>query len=51
MKIANDICSLDYLIRTLATAYKGVITALVVKDFCMTEEGDSVTLKGTWRRV
>jgi pyruvate,orthophosphate dikinase len=47
MNIANDICSLDYLIGTLATAYKGVITSLVVKDFCMTEEGNSVILKGT----
>ncbi len=46
MKIANDICSLDYLIGTLATAYKGVITSLVMKDFCMTEEGNSATLKG-----
>ncbi|HUI68582.1 MAG TPA: PEP/pyruvate-binding domain-containing protein [Nitrospirota bacterium] len=47
MKTAIDICSLDYLIGTLATAYKGVITSLVVKDFCMTEEGNLVTLKGT----
>jgi len=46
MKIAKDICSLDYLTGTLATAYKGVITSLVVKDFCMTEEGNSATLKG-----
>jgi len=47
MKLENDICRLDYLIGTLATAYKGVITSLVMKDFCMTEEGNSVTLKGT----
>jgi pyruvate,orthophosphate dikinase len=47
MKLANDICRLDYLIGTLATAYKGVINSLAVKDFCMTEEGTFVTLKGT----
>lgn len=47
MKSAVDICALDYLIGTIATAYKGVITSLVIKDFCMTEEDDSVTLRGT----
>ncbi len=46
MQIANDICSLDYLIGTLSTAYKGVITSLVAKDFCMTEAGDTIVLKG-----
>ena len=46
MNTANDICSLDYLIGTLSTAYKGVITSLVAKDFCMTGEGGSITLKG-----
>ncbi len=43
----TDICSLDYLTGTLATAYKGLITSLVAKDFCMTEEDGTVTLKGT----
>jgi pyruvate,orthophosphate dikinase len=47
MNSPRDICSLDYLIGTLATAYKGVITSLVVKDFCMSEKGDSASLKGT----
>jgi hypothetical protein len=47
MKTANDIYSVDYLIGTLATVYKGVITSLMVKNFCMSEEGNSVTLKGT----
>jgi pyruvate,orthophosphate dikinase len=42
-----DICSLDYLTGTLATAYKGMITSLVARDFCMTEEEDVVTIKGT----
>ena len=42
-----DICSLDYLIGTLATAYKGLITSLVAKNFCMTESEGKVTLKGT----
>ncbi len=47
MNIANDICSLEYLIGTLSTAYKGVITSLAAKDFCMTDEGEATTLKGT----
>jgi len=51
MKIANEKFSVDYLIRTLATAYIGVITSLRGKDFCMTGEGNSVTLKGTGRRA
>jgi len=51
MKIANEKFSVDYLIRTLATAYLGVITSLRGKDFCTTEEGNSVTLKGTGRRA
>ena len=42
-----DICSLDYLTGTLATAYKGLITSLVAKDFCMTEANGTVLLKGT----
>jgi pyruvate,orthophosphate dikinase len=42
-----DICSLEYLIGTLATAYKGLITSLIAKDFCMTEGDGIVTLKGT----
>ncbi|MDA8090098.1 MAG: PEP-utilizing enzyme [Nitrospiraceae bacterium] len=41
------ICSLDYLVGTLATAYKGVITSLVVKDFCICDENGSALLKGT----
>ncbi len=42
-----DICRLDYLVGTLATAYKGVIRSLVAKDFCMSDSGDVTTLKGT----
>ncbi|MGE5892502.1 MAG: hypothetical protein ACM34I_00445, partial [bacterium] len=42
-----DICRLDYLVGTLATAYKGLVTSLVMKDFCMTEAQGGVTLKGT----
>jgi len=41
------LCSLDYLTGTMATAYKGLITSLVVEDFCMTEENGVITLKGT----
>jgi pyruvate, orthophosphate dikinase len=43
----NAICSLDYLVGTLATAYKGNITSLVAKDFCMNEEGGETTMRGT----
>ncbi len=43
----NDICRLDYLVGTLATAYRGTITSLVVKDFCMSDNGAVTTLKGT----
>jgi|GEM_PF-1188565 pyruvate,orthophosphate dikinase len=42
-----DLCRLEYLIGTLATAYKGLITSLVLKDFCMTETGGSIAVKGT----
>ncbi len=40
------ICSLDYLVGTLATAYKGIITSLVVKDFCICRQDGSTLLKG-----
>ncbi len=43
----RDICSLDYLIGTLATAYKGLITSLIAKDFCIIEESNQVILRGT----
>jgi hypothetical protein len=36
MAQTSAICSLNYLLGTIATAYKGVITSLVAKDFCMT---------------
>ena len=42
-----NICSLEYLIGTIATAYKGVITSLIAKDFCITGQGREITLKGT----
>jgi pyruvate,orthophosphate dikinase len=47
MREMNEICSIDYLIGTLATAYRGLITSLIVKDFCMLEMEGSVVLKGT----
>ena len=47
MTPAVDICSLDYLVGTIATAYKGVINSLVAKDLCITESDGAVTLKGT----
>ena len=43
----GNICSLDYLAGTMATAYKGVITSLVAKDFCISGEEGEATLKGT----
>lgn len=47
MSEEKTICSLDYLIGTLATAYRGLITSLVLKDFCMLEREGSTVLKGT----
>lgn len=41
-----DICSLEYLVGTLATAYRGVITSLVMKDFCMTILNDLTHVHG-----
>ena len=43
----NSICSFDYLVGTLATAYKGNVTSLVAKDFCMNDDGAETTLQGT----
>jgi pyruvate,orthophosphate dikinase len=43
----NTVCSLDYLVGTLATAYKGSITSLVAKDFCMTDDERNTTFQGT----
>src|SRR3990172_12965061 len=42
-----DICRLDYLVGTLATAYRGLIISLVMKDFCMTGTAGSTIVKGT----
>src|ERR1700690_587262 len=47
MTKSPEICRLDYLIGTLATAYKGLITSLVLKDFCISELQDSTVIKGT----
>jgi len=47
MNNGTSICSLDYLTGTMATAYKGLITALVMKDFCMAEKDGAVTVQGT----
>ena len=41
------ICTLDYLTGTLATAYKGKITSLVLKDFCMLQRDAYTVFKGT----
>ncbi len=47
MDASMNICSLDYLVGTLATAYKGLVTALVVKDFCVMIEDRVTFFKGT----
>jgi pyruvate,orthophosphate dikinase len=43
----KTVCYLDYLIGTLATAYRGLITSLVLKDFCMLDRDGLTSLKGT----
>ncbi|MDA8155374.1 MAG: PEP-utilizing enzyme [Actinomycetota bacterium] len=43
----NEICALNYLAGTLATAYKGLVTSLLAKDFCICEEGGTAILRGT----
>ncbi len=45
--VHNDICRLDYLIGTLATAYRGTLASLVVRDFCMNDDGTAVQFTGT----
>ena len=47
MTQSTDMCRLDYLVGTLATAYKGVITSLVLKDFCITEKDGTASLRGS----
>ncbi|MEJ2192852.1 MAG: PEP-utilizing enzyme [Nitrospirota bacterium] len=42
----NPICTLDFLAGTLATAYKGMVTSLVMKDFCEAEENGTRTFTG-----
>ncbi|HMK56681.1 MAG TPA: PEP/pyruvate-binding domain-containing protein [Dissulfurispiraceae bacterium] len=43
----KEICRLDYLYGTLATAYKGIVTSLAAKSFCMLQQGTSITITGT----
>jgi len=43
----TNICSLDYLIGTLATAYKGLISSLIARDFCIAEHGEEAIVRGT----
>lgn len=43
---ADMICSLDYLVGTLATAYKGVITTLIARDFCICDMDGTSVFKG-----
>jgi pyruvate,orthophosphate dikinase len=46
MAVSHDICSLGYFAGTLATAYRGTITSLVAKDFCMSGD-DPIVVRGT----
>ncbi len=41
-----NICFLDYLIGTLSTAYRGMITSLIAKQFCITEKDGRAVFKG-----
>lgn len=43
---AVNICFLDYLMGTLSTAYTGMITSLVVKDFCITGNNRRISIRG-----
>jgi hypothetical protein len=38
----NTLCTIDYLVGTMATAYKGLVTSLVARNCCMLEEDDTV---------
>jgi pyruvate,orthophosphate dikinase len=44
---ATDICSLDYLVGTLATAYKGMVASLVARDVCITAGNNTTEFRGT----
>jgi pyruvate,orthophosphate dikinase len=43
----SDVCRLDYLVGTLATAYRGAVASLVARDFCMNDDGAVVILTAT----
>ena len=47
VRAQNAACRLDYLVGTIATAYKGNIGSLVAKDFCMTDDGNETSFQGT----
>lgn len=42
----NTICLLEFFTGTMATAYKGTITSLVIKDFCIDEDRERLLFKG-----
>jgi hypothetical protein len=46
MKDPQNICALDYLIGTLATAYKGSLQSLICKDFCINQTVNGLTFSG-----
>lgn len=46
MNHKSDICSLHYLVGTLSTNYKGVITSLVIRNFCINNDDGRTVFKG-----
>ncbi len=43
----KDVCRVDYLVGTLATAYRGAVASLVARDFCMNDDGVAAIFTGT----
>jgi pyruvate,orthophosphate dikinase len=44
---SDMLCSLEYFVGTLATAYKGLVTSLIARDFCVTEGDGTAAITGT----
>jgi pyruvate,orthophosphate dikinase len=46
MEDLPDICALDYLVGTLATAYKGSLQSLICRDFCIKQAPQGLVFTG-----
>ncbi len=46
MEVPPDICALDYLVGTLATAYKGSLQSLICRDFCIKQAPQGLVFTG-----